>query len=290
MIDTDTDGREVAESVIACLTKLYGLETAAESTPKAPLVSTGKLVDTLIVSVDGPTTVYGDTSSEGSRDIPAAPTDVTNDNVVQLFGAPPPPAEFAGDVEVEDDTAGSLPPPPPSAPQPPAPPVATQVDYERDARGLPWDGRIHASNRAKTIKGEWKYKRGVDKNLVTAVEAGNVPGNLPEPTVKVAGVPTALSNVGAAVEALKAAPPAPAPSAPVVDSSTPPPPPASAVKEPVTFRGLMQKIMKNPNVFTDEKLAEVLGQFGLTSADLVKLMDNPLLPSVNAAVDACLGS
>jgi hypothetical protein len=42
---------------------------------------------------------------------------------------------------------------------------------ELDARGLPWDKRIHASTKTQTQDGLWKYARGVDKLLVPQVEA-----------------------------------------------------------------------------------------------------------------------
>lgn len=40
-----------------------------------------------------------------------------------------------------------------------------------DAAGLPWDARIHASSKAKTVDGYWRARRGVDESLVSQVEA-----------------------------------------------------------------------------------------------------------------------
>lgn len=40
-----------------------------------------------------------------------------------------------------------------------------------DKNGLPWDERIHSSNRAFTNTGEWRRKRGVSGILVEQVEA-----------------------------------------------------------------------------------------------------------------------
>lgn len=42
---------------------------------------------------------------------------------------------------------------------------------ELDTKGLPWDGRIHASSKAKVADGSWRQKRGVDPDLVKSVEA-----------------------------------------------------------------------------------------------------------------------
>lgn len=72
---------------------------------------------------------------------------------------------------------------PPSVPAPPAataaalattvaPPTASPAGaVELDKSGLPWDGRIHASSKAKVADGSWRAKRGVDPELVKQVEA-----------------------------------------------------------------------------------------------------------------------
>lgn len=78
--------------------------------------------------------------------------------------------------------AGSLPPPSvPSVPAPPnvpaaaaptAPvPPANPAAVERDAAGLPWDGRIHGSTKTKNADGTWRQKRGLDPQVKIAVEA-----------------------------------------------------------------------------------------------------------------------
>ena len=41
---------------------------------------------------------------------------------------------------------------------------------ETDAKGLPWDERIHASSKAKTKDGSWRTKRGVDEKFLADVE------------------------------------------------------------------------------------------------------------------------
>ena len=40
---------------------------------------------------------------------------------------------------------------------------------ERDRRGLPWDARIHSSNRAKIADGSWRMRRGITDALVASV-------------------------------------------------------------------------------------------------------------------------
>lgn len=45
-----------------------------------------------------------------------------------------------------------------------------KVDDEKDAEGLTWDHRIHASTKTKTVKGNWKLKKGVDHDMVALVK------------------------------------------------------------------------------------------------------------------------
>lgn len=60
----------------------------------------------------------------------------------------------------------------PPADDEPVAPATTATGVELDANGLPWDGRIHSSNRGLMADGTWKYKRGVDRDkLVPEVEA-----------------------------------------------------------------------------------------------------------------------
>lgn len=55
----------------------------------------------------------------------------------------------------------------PQAPAPATEPEETDVDID----GLPWDERIHSSNRKKTIDGRWRRKRGVSDSDYEAVKA-----------------------------------------------------------------------------------------------------------------------
>ena len=79
---------------------------------------------------------------------------------------------------------------------------------ERDRRGLPWDGRIHASSRARVADGTWRMRRGVDDMVIKKVEAelkaawGSSPLPVtPEPIVEV------LPPAPPVVEVLPPAPP-----------------------------------------------------------------------------------
>lgn len=70
--------------------------------------------------------------------------------------APPAPAGFE---DVDDD------------PTPPAAAVADDATPETDNQGLPWDGRIHASSKLMTTKGNWKRRRGVEDKVYNQVVA-----------------------------------------------------------------------------------------------------------------------
>src|SRR5690606_6683101 len=54
---------------------------------------------------------------------------------------------------------------------PAAPSVETDASADLDSSGLPWDERIHASNRAKITNGTWRKKPGVDKDVAAQIEA-----------------------------------------------------------------------------------------------------------------------
>lgn len=58
----------------------------------------------------------------------------------------------------------------PVAQEPVAPAVA-EVAAELDTAGLPWDARINAKNKAKTVGGTWKMGRGINPETIQAVHA-----------------------------------------------------------------------------------------------------------------------
>lgn len=124
-----------------------------------------------------------------------------------------------------DGTAPTIPPVGSDNGQPAAPiasPSSPPAGVELDAKGLPWDGRIHAGTAAKPIKvgdGSWRKRRGVDDATVQAVEA-----QLRQ--VMAAPAP----NAPAAAPVAVSPEPAPAP-APTVAPTAPPPTPAAAGTE-----------------------------------------------------------
>lgn len=110
-------------------------------------------------------------------------------------------------------------------------PPAHVQGVEIDASGMPWDSRIHASTKTKTVKGVWKGKKGLnDAALVKRVEAellatmalppgGALQATAPAPVFQqpqAAAAPVTLPPVAAS---------APAASLNTVPASLPPLPP-----------------------------------------------------------------
>ena len=158
--------------------------------------------------------------------------------------------------------SGSPVPPPPPIPAPPGPAVAAELD----TRGYPWDARIHAANRAKTIKGAWKNKRGVDPALVASVE-----------------------GAAGSVTVLPAAAPAAPPAAPVnLPATAPVASSIPAAPGTIGFRELMQKIQTATAAgkLTTEQVNAALATVGLQPLDMPLLVGNPgLIAGLNAAID-----
>jgi len=164
-------------------------ELAALST--APTTVTGKVIDPADRPDAGkppapalppapPAIVEAITQAATAANSPAAPTL----DPAAIFGAAlgamrdvpavPPAAPSVPVVPPLPVGVHAAPPPAPSAPTAPAvptPPAAAPSGTEVDARGLPWDGRIHSSTRAKNQDGTWRQKRGLnDEALLKRIE------------------------------------------------------------------------------------------------------------------------
>lgn len=104
-----------------------------------------------------------------------------------------------------------------------APEVVTgNTALELDADGVPWDERIHSSNKKQTGKGVWQKKKGVDKDeharITVELKLANAPvddnivttetpapaGGIPAAPAPTAGIPAAPAPTAGSV------PPAPA--------------------------------------------------------------------------------
>ena len=165
---------------------------------------------------------------EAEVNIPSAPVD-----------APPPEPEAAEVFAQKEPTSEPK--------EPEAAPVVTGA--ELDVNGLPWDGRIHASTKTKTVNGAWKNKRGVDKEILSKVE-------------------WELKNAMAAPETVLQEP-TPAPVADIIPAATPEaaPAPSAAPGGITTFPALISAI-------TAKSLDPVIVQGAITAVGLQSL---PLL-------------
>lgn len=157
------------------------------------------------------------------------------------------------------------------------PPAAPSPAGNLDSRGLPWDGRIHASTRALLQDGSWRQKRRTDPAYVAQVEAelrgaqaapapaapvAAVPP--PPPTVAVVAAPAALENSAPAV------PPAPGGGTTGANPS-----------EPLTFAGLLQRVTAAVagGKITQAQVVEACGTLGVPSLPVLATRPD-LVPSV----------
>jgi hypothetical protein len=150
-----------------------------------------------------------------------------------------------------------------------------------DSTGLPWDKRIHAEGKAKIANGTWRKKRNVDPALVATVEA-ELRGVMSAPAAPVTPgpvpLPPGVSNTGAVVTALPAAPPAPAPAAPVVS--------LDARKKYVDLIGRASAAIQSGKL-SQAEISQVCNDFGVGA--LVLLANRlDLVDSVAYAIDALI--
>lgn len=155
---------------------------------------------------------------------------------------------------------------------------------ELDSRGLPWDGRIHASTKSKKKDGAWTALRGLnDEAKVKQIEAelrASVQGSA-APLGVAPGVAASIPAAPAVVQSLPGLSPAPASNVgqqpPGIASSSTLPggtaPPVSA--DPVTFEQLMPRVTQATiaGVLPPTALQQVCGALGLPS--VVALQTNP---------------
>lgn len=214
-----------------------------------------------------------DNPSAGATVAPAAPA-VANPFVTAAAAAPVVPTlgeQFIAAIPGATIRGAAVAPlPPPAAPAATLPTAATVQNAALDAKGLPWDGRIHASTRTHNKDGTWRQKRDLPETLLLQVEGELKAGQAARAPVAPAAVPSV-----------------PAPPATAAPSPAESPAPASAPIE--TFGQLMARLapltMGNPE--NAGKLNEALAAFGLQSlASLAGRAD--LLPAFASTIDAML--
>ena len=213
--------------------------------------------------------------------------------VVNGVPTPTPDTGVAPAPGVSSETAASPTvnpvPPAPVIPVPPAEPTVAGPDaatvfgsvpqpptVDLDSRGLPWDGRIHASSRAKIADGSWRnrkcpaeYQKPQWDEQIAQIEgelraAMAVPGPIPpcdgltgsQATVTTGPVPPAL-----------------------VANSTIPPPAAGPVSPPKTFAELNVAITSN--AIDRDRVTQAVQAVGLQAYPLLAARPD-LIPQVAA--------
>lgn len=147
---------------------------------------------------------------------------------VAVFGVPPAPLALSIPPGAGASTVAP-PPPANTAPITTTPGVASSVaGVDLDAKGMPWDNRIHAESKGKIADGTWRKKRNLDPTVLATVEAElcqlmGAPGTPLAPTTApiaptpplapaapvTANLPTASISPVVAAPLPPAAPPAP---------------------------------------------------------------------------------
>ena len=95
------------------------------------------------------------------------------------------------------------------APTAPAVPTTHAGGVDLDAKGMPWDNRIHAESKGKIADGTWRKKRNLDPTLLATVEA-ELRQLMGAPAAPVtANLPTASVSPAVAAPLPPAAPQAP---------------------------------------------------------------------------------
>jgi len=143
-----------------------------------------------------------------------------------------------------------------------------------DSKGMPWDARIHASSRAVTAKGSWRYRRNVEDSTIYKVEQELIaalkgaPVTLP-PTPAIPAAPihhVAVSPAQAPVQQVVPSVPV-VPPAPVAPPQMPRPEPALPSAHTVeTFKKLLVPTLADlvkKGKLTQEYVNQLTQHFGV---------------------------
>lgn len=163
-----------------------------------------------------------------------------------------------------------------AAPPTASPAVSGSVEY--DSKGMPWDGRIHASSKNKVADGTWRYKRGCDDAVIAQIEA-ELRATMGAPAAVAAGGAAPAFGPHPFFDGTAAVPPVPAavPAAPAVVPVAPAPvvapPPAASVAVPVaaaaglTYESLIAALPAKitSGELTATQLQEACEKFGVAS-------------------------
>ncbi len=201
LIDTQTDGAAALRRIAALLIAEADGLIAAVDTP-AQHLHTGPAAPSIALSPPVEVMKADAGHASGAAEDPAKVFAGAQPHVNNSPPPPPPPP-----APLNSDAASSSAPPPPAAPPADAPKL--------DKQGIPWDARIHSETKGlNKSDGNWRNKRGVDKDLLEKVTA-----ELKAQYATAAAPPTVASS------SAPAAPPPPA--GEQMNLQVPPPPPAA---------------------------------------------------------------
>jgi hypothetical protein len=172
----------------------------------------------------------------------------------------------------------------PAAPVPVPP--GDRRGHDLDARGFPWDARIHGRTKAKIGDGTWRYRRGSTDEEIAVVEAelrqtmGAGHGS-PEPDADAAKL-EALAGSGSSGPTLAEVgmvPPPPAPVAPVA-------PVAPATEDFGAFMHFVISSVASGKIQQPQVIA-IVNEFGLPHVGAV-FQRQDLIPQIRAKIEALL--
>lgn len=164
-----------------------------------------------------------------------------------------------------------------------------------DSEGLPWDARIHSTNKATVADGTWRLRRKPKeldevqwqaeiktvRNELEQLMAIELEDDTPEPAAVFAPAPPPV------VESHVDVPPPPVETVTVAPPVIVPPPPVANV-EPMTFPKLMTFLTERTGRITLEQVNELVAKHGLTRID--QLSQRPeLIAAFVADVKTLLG-
>ena len=185
-------------------------------------------------------------------------------------------------------------------------PAVPSATVELDSAGLPWDARIHQTNRNKKADGTWMLKRGLDKTLAATVLAELVAAKLsvvkdygpsPHGVPSVPHIPPAAPAAGPVTLPPVSLPLPPVPGTvglPVLPTLPPAPSDASLPVEsggavaptPVErFRAMMVKIgaALGAQTVTQEQVVQAHTNLGLTQLQLA-ITKPELIPEIETVL------
>lgn len=174
----------------------------------------------------------------------------------------------------------------PPAPQAYAFPEHQSAGIDVDSDGVPWDGRIHASSRAKVAGGQWRMKRGVDPETITVVTGElrqmlTLGAEVPPPPISIVPPAPFVPNV---------VPPVPqVPTIPTVSAGAAAGASPSSATPPNAFFSLMKGITAGyaAKTLTQDMISAAVTSVGVPS--LPMLVQRPdLIPGVATALGIAL--